>query len=241
MELAWIDVPSGRMRAELAAPREAGPRAAIIVIHEIFGLNDDMREKAQRLAGMGYVALAPDLYSTRGPKPFCVLRTMRGLGNGDGPVFADLDACRAWLAARPEVDASRVGVIGFCLGGGIATLYAARGEVGAAAVFYGSVPKDRSDLDGSCPIVAGYGGRDRFVGKHGARLERHLEALGVPHDITTYPGAGHSYMSDHSGLMARVNAWGPMKVGFNPEAAEDSWRRVQAFFAEHLGEPPAAS
>jgi len=236
MELARIAAPSGRLKAALASPREEGPRPAIIVIHEIFGLNRDMREKAQRLADMGYVALAPDLYSTRGRMPFCVVRTVTGLKDGRGPVFDDLEACRQWLANRPEVDASRIGVMGFCLGGGIALLYAVRSEVGVAAVFYGSVPKDAEDLDGVCPVVGGYGGRDKVFGKQGQRLQAHLHKQGLRNDIVTYPQAGHSYMSDHRGFFARLNSWGPTKVSFDPVAAEDSWRRVEAFFAEHLGE-----
>ena len=207
----------------------------MILIHEVFGLNDDMRAKAQHFADMGYVALAVDLYSTRGPKPLCIVRTMRGLRGGAGPVFADLEACRLWLAERPEVDASRIGVVGFCMGGGMALLFAVRAPLGVAAAFYGGVPKQVSDLEGVCPVVAGYGGRDKVFGKNGRRLARHLQLLGVPHDVVTYPESGHSYMSDHKGIMAKLSSWGPMRVGYNPADAEDSWRRMGAFFAEHLG------
>ena len=235
MELARIAAPSGSLKAALAAPRQEGLRPAVIVIHEVMGLNADIREKAQRFSDMGYVALAPDLYSTRGPMPLCVVRTVRGLGSGEGPVFADLEACRAWLVARPEVDASRIGVAGFCLGGGIALLFAVRAEVGAAAVFYGSVPKRSAEMEGVCPVVAGYGGRDRVFGRQGRTLDSHLEALGVAHDVITYPEAGHSFLSDHHGVLAKLSSWGPMKVGFKAAAAEDSWRRVEAFFGEHLG------
>ena len=113
-------------------------------------------------------------------------------------------------------------------------LYAVRADVGAAASCYGSVPKATSDLEGVCPVVAGYGARDKVFGKQGDQLESHLNKLGVANDVVTYPQAGHSFMSDHHGVLAKLNSWGPMRVGFNPEAAEDSWRRVEAFFAEHL-------
>lgn len=223
------------MKALLASPREEGPRPAVLVLHEAFGLNTDMRAKAQRFADNGYVALAPDLYSTRGAMPFCMVRVMRGIQGGEGPVMADLEACRAWLAERPEVDATRMGVIGFCMGGGIALLFAVRAPLGVAGVFYGGVPRNASELEGVCPVVGGFGGRDKVFGKNGAKLESHLQELGVPHDIETYRDAGHSFLSDHRGVIAKLNAWGPTKVGFNVAAAEDSWRRIDEFFAEHIG------
>lgn len=232
-----VQIPAGgrEMRALMAVPDGNGPFSGVIVIHEAFGLNRDMKEKCTRLAGMGYVALAPDLYDGRGPMPICIARAMRQLSSGDGPAFDDLDASREYLAGRPEVDGSRIGVIGFCMGGGFALLFAARAAVGAAAVFYGAVPDEAAALEGVCPVVAGYGGRDRVFGKQAARLEGHLSELGVAGDVRLYPDAGHSYMSDHKGLLATVNSWGPMKLGYNPVAAEDSWRRVEAFFGEHLG------
>lgn len=226
------------MRAALALPEGEGPWPAVIVIHEIFGLNDDIREKAARLAKMGYVALAPDLYDGRGNTFLCILRTMRSLSHGGGDALADLDTAREYLASRPEVDASRVGVIGFCLGGGFALLYASKAELGAAAVFYGAVPKKDALLDAVCPVVGGYGGRDMVFRKQGRRLKKALAARNIPNDIIIYPDAGHSYMSDHKGLLTKASAYGPMRVGFNPQAADDSWRRVEAFFAEHLGSAP---
>lgn len=220
--------------AALALPAKT-PAAGVIVIHEAFGLNRDIREKAERMAEMGYVAVAPDLLSGRGPKPLCIMRVMRDLANPSAPAWSDLEAARAFLAGHPAVDGSRLGVIGFCMGGGFALLFGARAPVGAAAVFYGAVPKDTSQLDGVCPVVGGFGGLDRVFGKQAARLEQAVEERGVAHDIRVYPGAGHSYMSDHHGLMAKLNSWGPMKLGFDSAAAEDSWRRVEAFFAAHLG------
>ena len=227
--------PAGRsIPAALALPAST-PAAGVIVIHEAFGLNRDIREKAERMAEMGYVAVAPDLLAGRGPMPLCIMRVMRDLGDPAAPAWGDLEAARAYLAAHSAVDCSRLGVIGFCMGGGFALLFGARAPVGAAAVFYGAVPKDTSELDGVCPVVAGFGGRDRVFAKQAALLEQALEQCGIDHDIRVYPDAGHSYMSVHHGLMAKLNSWGPMKLGFNPEAADDSWRRVETFFAAHLG------
>ena len=241
MEDVRIARPNGQpLRAALALPRGDSPHPAVIVIHEIFGLNQDIRDKAQRLAGMGYVALAPDLYDGRGPQPICVMRAVNSLRKREGPAFEDLDAARAWLSDRDDVDASRIGVIGFCLGGGFALMFAARAPLGAAAIFYGDVPKDPSLLDSVCPVVASYGGRDRIFAPHGKRLATFLDATTVPHDVVSYPEAGHSFMSDHHGVMAKFFSWGPMRVGFNPAAAEDSWRRVESFFDEHLRSGPVS-
>ncbi|GAB4323930.1 MAG: dienelactone hydrolase family protein [Dehalococcoidia bacterium] len=232
-----VRVSSGErsFRAELALPPGAGPFPGVVVIHEAFGLNRDIREKAHRFAAMGYAALAPDLLEGRGPKPICIVRLMRELGRGRGLAFDDLDACSAYLAERPEVDRSRIGVAGFCMGGGFALLYAARAPVGAAAVFYGAVPKDEQELEDVCPVVGGYGERDRTFARQGRRLVEILERRGVPHDVAFYPEAGHSYMSEHRGVLPKIASWGPMKIGFNALAAEDSWARIERFFGEHLG------
>ena len=227
---------SGRpMRAALALGNGSAPRPAVIVIHEIFGLNDDIRRITARVADLGYVALAPDLFDTGGPRILCVLRTFLALRRREGPAFADLEAARSWLACRPEVETARTGVVGFCLGGGFALLYAVRAPLAAAGVFYGEVPKSAGDLRGVCPVLAGYGGRDRLFASQGQRLEQMLGELHVPHDVRVYPDAGHSYMSRHSGAMATLGAWGPMAAGFNADAEADSWRRIEAFFRTHLG------
>jgi carboxymethylenebutenolidase len=229
-----------RMRAALALPpgRAADDRhPGLLVIHEIFGLNDDVRGIAARLAAMGYAALAPDLYDRPGWKPICVARTLLALRSREGEAFDDLDAARVWLAARPEVDGSRIGAIGFCMGGGFALLYAVRAPVGAVATFYGDAPQKAEELRGVCPVLGSYGGLDRVFAPHAERLERHLTELGVEHDVKVYPAAGHSFVSRHEGVMATIGAFGPMKVGYSEECAEDAWRRVEAFFGRHLGAP----
>jgi carboxymethylenebutenolidase len=233
-EIRFPTVGGSSMRAAYATPGGEGPFPGVIMIHEIMGLNRDMREKAARLASMGYVTLAPDLYDKRAPRPICIARTVRTLGRGRGGALDDLESARAWLSERDEVDASRIGVIGFCMGGGFALLLAARAPLGAAAVFYGAVPKHPQDLEEPCPIVAGYGERDRIFAKQGRRLDAFLGDRGIAHDVVFYPDAGHSYMSQHRGVIAKLGSWGPMKVGFAPGPAEDSWDRVERFFGEHL-------
>jgi carboxymethylenebutenolidase len=223
------------MGAALATPAGGGPRPAVIVIHEIYGLNDDIRRITARFADLGYVALAVDLYDTGGMRALCVLRTLLALQRRDGPAFADLEAARRWLGARADVDATRTGVVGFCMGGGFALFYALRAPVRVAGNFYGDVPKTADQLRGVCPVFGGFGGRDRFFAPQGERLVRLLAEVGVAHDVRIYPQAGHSYMSHHDGVMAQVAAWGPMAAGFDADAEADTWRRIESFFREHLG------
>jgi carboxymethylenebutenolidase len=223
------------MRAFLALPSGPGPKAGVVVIHEIFGLNDDIRRIARRFADSGYAALAPDLYDRPGARPLCIAKTMLSLRSGSGGAFDDIALAREFLAARPEVDGGRLGITGFCMGGGFALLSALRAPYRVAAPYYGEVPKDAKQLKGICPVVAGYGGRDIPFAPKGARLRRHLETLNVAHDVKIYPDAGHSYMSQHPpSLMMRLGAIGPLKAGYVESAAEDSWVRMLAFFAEHL-------
>src|SRR4051812_15145220 len=139
-------------------PAGEGPWPGVVVIHEAFGLNDDIREHATRLAAAGYLAIAPDLFRGKGMAR-CLLGTFRALGAGRGRQFDDIDAVRRELADRPDCT-GRVGVIGFCMGGGFALLTAARG-FDVSAPNYAHLPKDLDGaLKGACPIVASYGGQD---------------------------------------------------------------------------------
>ena len=213
----------------------AGP--GVVVLHESFGLNDDIRSIAGRFAASGYGALAPDLYS-HGTRLVCLSRVLTDMVSGRiSREITDIHAAREALAAMPEVDARRVAIAGFCQGGGFALIAATKPGFSAAAVNYGMVPSGRSALDGVCPVVASYGAKDRVAGRAMAdRLERHLSALGVPHDIKTYESAGHSFFSKvdgWQGWIARIPT--PMRVGYEERAAEDAWRRVLDFFAEHVG------
>jgi len=221
------------------ADGEAAPpatRPAVIVVHEIMGLNEDIRRLATRFADNGYVALAPDLVGD-GFKPFCIARFVQGMGRvGSGRPYREMAAFQDWLVQRPLVDADRVGMAGFCAGGGFAILYAARGgrDLRAVAPFYAAMPPDESIIPDVCPMVASYGGRDRSYGKTGPMLQAALDAAGIPNDVKTYPDAGHSFMSRHEGMMARIGPVLPMHAGFDPDASEDAWGRVLAFFGEHL-------
>jgi len=226
------DVTVGATAAYLAVPvSSAGPWPGVVVIHEAFGLNADIRAHADRLAALGYLALAPDLYEGRSWLR-CIRAMIGQLHAGAGPAFDTLDACRAWLAGRADCT-GRTGVIGFCLGGGFALLCAPRGEYSAAAVNYGEVPADaEAVLAGSCPVIGNYGGRDLMGTSHPERLDAALTELGVPHDVKVYPEAGHSFMSPKPAAMAPVTALARLK--YDKAAAEDAWQRIFAFFGQYL-------
>jgi carboxymethylenebutenolidase len=227
-------VDAGPLSAYLARPGGGGPWPGVLVLHELFGLNDDMRRIARRFAESGYVAMAPDLLS-HGNKATCLTRLLTDLARGArGRSLDDLIAARQALADRPEVDGSRVAVAGYCMGGTFALVLGTTGGFQAAAVNYGGVPKERSELDGLCPVVASYGSRDRVFAPMGERLAEHLAALGVPHDYKAYPDAGHSFFSwdNVPGWMAKLPS--PMHPGYSEADAEDAWARTLDFFATHV-------
>ncbi len=216
----------------LATPAGDGPWPGVVVIHEAFGLDEVMRRQTERMAQAGYLSLAVDLFSAGGARR-CLVSTMRAMLTGRGRVFADIEAARGWLVDSPDC-AGKVGVIGFCMGGGFALLTAGAG-FDAAAANYGKLPSDVDKaVAGACPVVASYGGRDLLRGS-ARKLEAALDRAGVAHDVMEYPSAGHSFLNDAEvgprllRPLARVAGIGP-----EPRAAADAWRRIDAFFAEHL-------
>jgi carboxymethylenebutenolidase len=221
--------PSGELGGYLATPSDAGPHPGVVVIQDALGLSDDIRAQADRLAGAGYVAFAPDLYSGRGIR--CVVATLSASRSGSGPVYEEIEAARKLLAERKDCS-GRIGIIGFCMGGGFALLCAPRGFQ-AASVNYGEVPKDVQRLAGACPVVGSYGAKDRTLRARAQRLEQALDSLGVTHDIKEYPQAGHSFLN-HLQVGPLTPLLHVTGFGYNREAAEDAWRRILAFFGEHL-------
>jgi carboxymethylenebutenolidase len=164
----------------------------------------------------------------------CVTATMRASRSGIGPAYDDIEAARAFLANRDDCT-GRVGIIGFCMGGGFALLSAPQLPFAASSVNYGFVPNDIDDrlAAGSCPIVGSFGKRDRILRGHPQRLESACAKAGVTHDIVEYDGVGHSFLN-------RFNV-GPLTpllrvTGFNydHEVAEKAWRRILVFFDEEL-------
>lgn len=231
------------MKAELFMPAARNDkRAAIIVIHDIFGMTPDVRRIATRLAEAGYPALTPDLYDNGSMKPLCVTKTLMAHETGKGLAFEQLEAARIWLLEQHDLGIDKVGVMGFCMGGRFALLYSAKAPISVVAPFYGMVPPKAEDLAGICPVVGGWGEKDLVMGSHGKRLARHLDKLGVEHDVKSYPSAGHSYMNNHDTFIFReLSDYSPLRAKYDEAASEDSWQRVFAFFERVLGEDNQAA
>jgi carboxymethylenebutenolidase len=223
------------VRGYLATPDGAGPWPGVVVLHEVFGLTGDIRRQADRFAQEGYLAFAPDLY-TRGPRIRCVRRAFRELLAGSGQTFENIEASRRVLGARDDCS-GKVGVIGFCMGGGFALVAAARYDFDVASVNYGALPRDAERvLQGVCPIVASYGKKDISLRGKAAELDRTLTELGMPHDVKEYPGVGHSFLGEYRTGSALTVLRRVAGMRHDPEVAADAWRRIFAFFDEYLND-----
>jgi carboxymethylenebutenolidase len=233
IEVGAVPEGSSALRGYLATPAGGGPWPGVVVIHEAFGLNDVVRRQTDHLAGAGYLALALDLYSDGGAAR-CLVSTFRALLSGRGKAIADIEAGRSFLQSHEQCT-GRVGIIGFCMGGGFALVSAGRGFDAASSNYGPLPPKLDRVLVGACPIVASYGGRDPLIPGAGRKLERSLTRLGVEHDLKIYPGVGHSFLNDvpvGPGPLPQVMRIA--NVGPKPDDAADAWQRIETFFAAHL-------
>lgn len=247
-----IPTPRGDLRGYLAQPASDGPWPGVVVLHDLVGMTADLRSQADWLAGSGYLAAAPDLYSW-GRKLPCLVATFRNLAAGRGPVFDDAEAVRTWLSGRDDCT-GRIGVIGYCMGGGFALMLAPDHGFDAASANYGMVPKNaESFFRGACPVIGSYGARDRTLRGAAAKLEQALDAVGVDHDVKEYPEAGHSFLNNHPGPLAAFRGaagpdavlphffavfgavTGPMLgMGYHQPSAADARGRIVDFFDRHL-------
>jgi carboxymethylenebutenolidase len=224
---------SKNLRGVLGVPAGTGPWPGVVIMHEAFGVDAEMRKHVARLARMGYLALMPDLFSDGGFRR-CISATMRAMSSGEGRAYADIESAKQTLLADPRCT-GKVGAIGFCMGGGFALMTVGTG-FDAAAVNYGMLPRDlETAFEDACPIVTSYGKKDGTLKGATAILDEVLTRKGVAHDSKEYPDAGHVFMNDKLNgppiirPLVRVMNFGP-----RPEAAADAWSRVAKFFDQYL-------
>ncbi len=230
MTTIQIEAPDGPIDALLDIPQGTGPWPGVVVIHDAVGYGPNNELISQRIAQAGYLALTPNMFA-RGGRARCIPRVMRELLTKRGRALDDILAARDHLQSMAECS-GRVGIAGFCMGGGFALIMSPKG-FGASAPFYGTpLPRNLSEtLDGACPIVASFGRRDPLGIGAPNKLRKVTTAKQITADIKAYPGAGHSF-ADQLPAQPLLRIAG---FGYNRAAADDAWSRVFAFFGEHLG------
>ncbi|MFT3892517.1 MAG: dienelactone hydrolase family protein [Anaerolineales bacterium] len=169
------------MESFFVKPVGDGPFPGLLVIHEIFGLNDNIRDIASQFAEQGYAALAVDLFANRS-RAFCMLQAFHGMlfRPLNNPLLSDLQSTFAFLQEQPGVDADHVGAVGFCMGGGYALQMAVTTKgIKAASVFYGAAPKPLEAFAESCPVAGSYPDKD-FTAQGARELDAVLEKYNRP-------------------------------------------------------------
>lgn len=235
----WVEVPMGKgapaVRTWVVYPERKDPAPVVLVIHEIFGLTDWIRAVADALAAQGYVAVAPDLLSGKGPdgggtESFAgdaVRAAVQKLGTEE--VVARLNAVRGYARKLPAAS-GKSAAIGFCWGGSTAFTYATQQPgLAAAVVYYGTGPGEAAGArPGMSPVLGLYGGDDARVTSTVPATRQAMQAAGRPFEAIVYEGAGHGFLRQQEG-----------RDGANAKAAAASWARTLAFLGRHLPGGPA--
>ncbi|WP_437335295.1 dienelactone hydrolase family protein [Sorangium sp. So ce394] len=238
-----VPAPAGDLPGYRAHPASGGPFPLVLVIQEIFGVHEHIRDVVRRFAKRGYYALAPDLFVRQGdPSRLSTIDELRALAGRvpDQQVLADLDASIAFARASGQADATKAAAVGFCWGGRITWLYAAHNPALKAAVaWYGRLTGDRTEAQPKHPIdvvsalqvpVLGlYAGQDQGIPLSTVtELQQALRAApkagGAPgaarSDIHVYPDAPHAFYADY-------------RPSYRPDAAADGWERQLDWLTRH--------
>lgn len=208
----------------LALPDSPGRHPGVVVIHEWWGLNDWVKEQAQKFAEQRYAALAVDLYrgkSTANPDEAHEL--MRGMPQDRA--VRDLKAAFDYLASRSDVDKNKIGSIGWCMGGGLSLqLAVSEPRLAACVVNYGPMPTDPAGIRKiHAPVLGNFGAEDRGIPPDAVRaFEKSMKADNKKIDIKIYDGAGHAFQNPNN------------VEGYRQDATMDAWARMLAFFGKTL-------
>jgi carboxymethylenebutenolidase len=229
-----IKTKDGEMPAYRAMPANGKNLPTILVVQEIFGVHEHIKDVARRFAKAGYLAVAPELYARQGDvSKLTNMDEIRPIVAKvpDAQVLSDLDAAAEW-AAKSGGDPKKLGITGFCWGGRIVWLYAAHNpNLKAGVAWYGRVegqgtelqPKNPIDLvkDVKAPVLGLYGGADAGIPNEGVdRMRAALSAAGKKAEIHTYPDAPHGFHADY-------------RPTYRKEAAEDGWKRALDWFRKN--------
>lgn len=228
------EVKIGEMPAYRAMPEGKGPFPLVLVVQEIFGVHEHIKDVCRRLAKAGYMAVAPELYARQGdvsklsdiPEIIKIVQKVP-----DDQVMGDLDAAQAWAKKTGKVDNGRVAITGFCWGGRIVWLYAARGNVKAGAAWYGGLSnainanQTKTALDIAAklkvPVLGLYGAKDSGIPVTHVELMRKELATGKSgSEIIVYPDAGHAFNADY-------------RPSYVKTAADDGWQKMLAWFKKN--------
>lgn len=211
---------SETVKGVMYTPAGNGPFPALVVIHEWWGLNDWVKQQAQKLADEGYVTLAVGNVATT---PEEAHELMRGVP--EDRAKRDLLAAYDYLASQKNVKADKIGAIGWCMGGGYALdLAVDQPKLAADVINYGHLATDDSTLRRiNAPILGIFGGRDRGIPPDSVRaFDQQLKKLGKTVEVHIYPDAGHAFENPNN------------KAGYRPQDAKDAWEKTVAFLAAHL-------
>jgi carboxymethylenebutenolidase len=223
-EVTYGDVGGKPLHGYVARPKSAkGPLPGLIVIHEWWGLNDNIRAMTRRLAGEGYQVLAVDLYGgAHAETPDQATKLMNAAMQNPVAAQENLRRAAAWLQGK---GAPRLGVIGWCFGGGwsLNTTLLMPDKIAATVIYYGHLETDPAKLATiKHPVLGAFGAEDKSIPPDSVRaFESALKKQGTPVDIKIYDGAGHAFANPSGG-------------NYRPDAAKDAWRRTTAFLAQNL-------
>jgi carboxymethylenebutenolidase len=233
-----VQIPSGDFQVPgyRAMPAAGKDFPVVLVVQEIFGVHEHIRDLCRRLAKAGYFAVAPELYARQGDvsKMENIQDVVQKVVSKvpDEQVMKDLDAAVAWAKTDAKADTARLAITGFCWGGRIVWLYAAHStQLRAGAAWYGRLigqqteltPKNPIDVakDLKAPVIGFYGGKDTGITAESIdQMRDALKANGKEAEINVYPEAGHGFNADY-------------RPGYDPEAAKDAWAKMLAWFHKH--------
>ena len=231
-----IPVPDGEIPAYRALPAAGGPFPVVLVVQEVFGVHEHIKDICRRFAKLGHLAVAPELYARQGNVSQMTdmneIMTKVVAKVSDAQVMADLDAAVSWSEKSGKGDVTKLGITGFCWGGRIVWLYAAHSpRLKAGVAWYGRLvgqpteltPKYPLDIVSAlkAPVLGLYGGADQGIPHETVeQMRAALQAAGNPSQIVLYPDTPHGFHADY-------------RASYRKEQAQDGWKRLQEWFKKY--------